>query len=97
MRLCKIIKMVPPGEYTITIKQIGHNYESLYRYNLFNVNRLYVHVIPVFIFKSVKTGRIKMRPDFTELKFVAFEALSELTQWTIAKPIHDHKMLFMTI
>ena len=83
MRLCKIIKLMPPGEYTTTIKQIGHNYKTLYRYNLFNVNRLYA--IPVFIFKSVKTGRIKMRPKFTDLKYVAFGAVSKLTQWTYGK------------
>ncbi len=83
MRLCKIIKLIPPGEYTTTIKQIGHNHKTLYRYNLLNVNRLYA--IPVFIFKSVKIGRIKMRPNFTDLKSVAFGAVWKLTQWTYNK------------
>ena len=86
MRLCKIINLMPPGEYTTTIKQIGHNYKTLYRYNLFNVNRLYA--IKVFILKSVKTGPIRMRPNFTDLKCVAFGAVSELTEWTYSVAVH---------
>ena len=59
---------MPPGEYTITINQINmikHDYKTLYRFNTLNA-------IPVFILKSVKTGRIKMRPDFTDPKYLVF-------------------------
>ncbi len=74
---------MPPCEYTITIKHSDHNSKTLYRYNLFDVNRLYA--IPVLILKSVKAGRIKMRPDFSDLKYVTFEAVSKLTQWAYSK------------
>ncbi len=37
-RLCKIIQMMPPGDYTTTIIQIDHNYKALCRYNFLPVS-----------------------------------------------------------